>query len=429
MNELQDWELEDKLRKALGSPGKADFEGWRNRHGDAVAHLNPVVTELYRRRRRMVMRIASVTVAAAIILAVFSFLVSQQPSFAQAVNAINKAETITYTMTIYSREYSMDGKRTWLRKSRSDIAYQTPNLYRVTSYDKDGNVRSVAIVNNMSNKTLNLDMKSKKATWKAQPSGIQFGPGSPIGWVAKTLESKPIEFVGQRDVSGVKVNVFRSHREFDHTSSDIWLDVRTKRLVGFSDPGADCFDPTTAADRDNPAEERASKGGTGVAIGSDIVFDAPLDAKLFSLTPPEGFEIVREPPHPPVTEAELIEWLGVTARFNNGQFVDTVLGIDHEKHNEAARKDKANRTDVEQRFLDLWLKHVSNRHSYPIRDFAEEYAVPRTFRYLGKGVELGSGDRIVCWYKLKSTGTYRAVYGDLTVKDVAPKDLPLPVEK
>ena len=53
-----------------------------------------------------------------------------------------------------------------------------------------------------------------------------------------------------------------------------------------------------------------------------------------------------------------------------------------------------------------------------------------SFRYLGKGVKLGEKDRIVCWYKLKDAkdaNTYRVVYGDLSVKDVAAKDLPLPV--
>ncbi len=59
-------------------------------------------------------------------------------------------------------------------------------------------------------------------------------------------------------------------------------------------------------------------------------------------------------------------------------------------------------------------------------DFVED-----SFRYLGKGVKLGEKDRIVCWYKLKDAkdaNTYRVVYGDLSVKDVAAKDLPLPVE-
>ncbi len=48
---------------------------------------------------------------------------------------------------------------------------------------------------------------------------------------------------------------------------------------------------------------------------------------------------------------------------------------------------------------------------------------------ISAGVKLGSADRIVLFYRLKSTGTYRAVYGDLTVKDVKPEDLPLPVEE
>jgi outer membrane lipoprotein-sorting protein len=433
MNELQDWELDEQLRKAVGSTGTADFEGWRKRHGHALAYLNPVVTELYRRRRRLVMRISGVAVAAAIILAVVSsFLIPQQESFALAVQAIDKAETVTYTMTSYMRCYSEDGKRTWLGKfSRSDCAYKAPALYRLTSYDQEGNIGSVSIVDKPSNKTLNLDIKSKKATFTHEPPHAQLGQGNPIGWLAHALETEPIEFVGQREVNGVKLNVFRSHRKFSHTSFDIWLDARTKRVVKVCEPGSDCFDLATAADRDNPAEKRSSKGELAVTIISDIVFDAPLDAKLLSLTPPEGFTVQEPPPPPPpVTEAELVEWLGVTARFNNGTFVDSELGVSFEKQSEAARKDKANRTAVEERYLALWAKHVlRDRHSYPIRDFAEEYAVAGTFRYIGKGVKLASSDRPVCWYKLKSTGRYRAIYGDLTVKDVSPEDLPLPVKK
>ena len=62
----------------------------------------------------------------------------------------------------------------------------------------------------------------------------------------------------------------------------------------------------------------------------------------------------------------------------------------------------------------------------PISHFTEDHTVENTFRYLGKGVKLGEKDRIVCWYKLKSTNAYRVVYGDLSVKDVNQKDLPLP---
>ena len=70
----------------------------------------------------------------------------------------------------------------------------------------------------------------------------------------------------------------------------------------------------------------------------------------------------------------------------------------------------------------------------PIQDFFfgnPDSMVEKSFRYLGKGVRLGEKQRIVCWYKLKGAkdpNTYRVVYGDLSVKDVAPKDLPLPVD-
>jgi hypothetical protein len=82
-----------------------------------------------------------------------------------------------------------------------------------------------------------------------------------------------------------------------------------------------------------------------------------------------------------------------------------------------------------QKLFDLQYKHLLNRNSPLMAAFANEYTVGGRFRYLGQGVRLGSADRIVLCYKLKSTGTYRAVYGDLTVKDINPKDLPLPVEQ
>jgi hypothetical protein len=64
----------------------------------------------------------------------------------------------------------------------------------------------------------------------------------------------------------------------------------------------------------------------------------------------------------------------------------------------------------------------------PTGHFIEDQTVANSFRYLGKGVKLGETRRIVCWYKLKGSTTYRVVYGDLRVADVTADDLPLPVE-
>jgi hypothetical protein len=45
-------------------------------------------------------------------------------------------------------------------------------------------------------------------------------------------------------------------------------------------------------------------------------------------------------------------------------------------------------------------------------------------QYVGEGVRLGDADSVVFWYQTPGSATCRAVYGDLTVKDVAPEDLP-----
>ncbi len=434
MNTSSDWEIEKRLRESLGSPPQADFDGWRTRHEHAVAHLNPVVATKYRKRRKMIVRIASAAVAAVVLVSFVPMFVSHQVSFAQAVQAIEKATTITWTTTFYERIYSKDGTRTWLRAERMDMAYRSPNLYRDTRYDKAGKVRSVEIIDTLSNRALHLDMKSRKATWLAEPTN-QYGPRGPFGSVMDILKNMPIELVGQKELNGVKVNVFRYRREIRQVPAykqtvDIWLDAQSKKLVRLCDPGADGFNVDTQPDRNNPAEAEDSKGTMLGSMKGDIVLDAELDPKLFSLIPPEGFEIVVEPPKPTVTEPEMIEWLGATARFNDGTFFDTDRGFDLERYNqEVATKDRADRTEVEQKLFDIQYKHLLNRNSPVMASFANEYTVDGRYRYLGKGVRLGSADRIVLFYKLKSTGTYRAVFGDLTVKDISPEGLPLPVEE
>ena len=354
---------------------------------------------------------------------------------AQAARLIDEGQTVTWTNTGYSRSYSKDGQRTWLDTHKTTIAYRHPGLFRNTRYDKEGNVTWVCIVDNRSGKTLSLNMKKQEVHSGGHfPFQGHAAPQGPFGWVADVLKTKPVEIIGRRTVKGKTVHVVRYRQTLDpnpeRNSIDIWLDAEDKKLVGISRPGADVFDPSSMEDRDHPAEEVISKARILGSITSDIVFDAKLDAKLFSLTPPESFEIVEHPPRPsvPVTETELIEWLRLTARVNNGMFMESILVQRSERVRAALQKEGADRNDAELALGNAWRKHFNNDNSMPIPDFRDDNTVAGSFRYVGQGVKLGSANRIVCWYKLKSTQSYRAVFGDLTVKDVDPKDLPLPLD-
>jgi outer membrane lipoprotein-sorting protein len=408
---------------------------WQQRHADSIAYLNPVVAAMYQRRRRIVLRVLGGMAAAAIFAVVAGwFLVPQGPTFAQAVSGINKAESITLTITWYDRVWSVDGKRSWLRKEpRWERSYLAPSRYRDVHFDQDGNVAFIDIEDVAVGRVLHLDMKNNTAMVKNEPSG-QFGPGgNPFAGIAKTLQDDSIEYVGQREVKGVKVNVFRRRKEFaqgGHEITDFWLDAKTKRLVGYVTTQEDKpFDPATDPDRDHAPEKKFSKGTIAGVIHSDIVFDAEVDPKLFSVTPPEGFKVIKPPQRPKISENLMIEWLRLSALANDGIFLELDRGANLKWHNAIAAKPESERSEAEQQYMRVTHRHMLDGNYRPVQDFANEFTEARSFQYIGKGAKLGDASRIVCWYKLKGREKYRAVYGDLTAKEVNPDELPLPVAK
>jgi hypothetical protein len=46
------------------------------------------------------------------------------------------------------------------------------------------------------------------------------------------------------------------------------------------------------------------------------------------------------------------------------------------------------------------------------------------WHYAGNGVKLGEADKAIFWYRPEGSETYRVIYGDLSVKDVAQENLP-----
>ena len=44
--------------------------------------------------------------------------------------------------------------------------------------------------------------------------------------------------------------------------------------------------------------------------------------------------------------------------------------------------------------------------------------------YAGENVKFGDAQTPIFWYQPAGSQTYRVIYGDLSVKDVAPEDLP-----
>jgi hypothetical protein len=154
-------------------------------------------------------------------------------------------------------------------------------------------------------------------------------------------------------------------------------------------------------------------------VFTEFHFDIEMDESLFSMEIPEGYS---ELPSGELriassTEKDLVETLRIWAEvilddvfprdFSGQIYVDDV------KKN---RKKFANLKEEEK--LELAMKMG------PGFVFVQLLKAETDWHYVGKDVKLGDSESPVCWYRPEGSETYRVIYGDLSVKDVAAGDLP-----
>jgi len=190
--------------------------------------------------------------------------------------------------------------------------------------------------------------------------------------------------------------------------------------------GRNAFDPETAPERNQPAEKQFSSLFPVACWEHEIVLDAKLDAGDFRLDPPAGYayEAVAKPT---ITADEMVAFLGAAARFNEGVFPDSpYAAFDQARFNAAGRKAAAAQTPAERELIELHDKFLTREvYQSPVRQFVEDHTEANTFHYVGAGIKVGQANRILCWYTIKGATKPRAVYGDLSVRDVSPSELPL----
>lgn len=443
--EKRDDNLDQLIYTAIGGDDVPfDFQRWKQEHHREIAmfqsevqHPESQAIALTGRRRTMA-RTLKIAAAAAIFIAVCLGIPhlgrhdSQNVAFAQILEQIEQARVITWRLTFYNHVISKDGRRTWVETETREMAYKAPGLYREVLHPTvRGQIEHTTITDAVNLKSLSL-VPAERSAFLRELAVTPESPRGPFAWFKEEMSEPDLEWIGKRTTARGEVNIFRKtfKRDADrgHPSRDFWVDAKTKRLVAVQSPGADVYDPETDPVRHQPIEKAWSTMKSACYVMSEIDFDARLDDSLFSLVPPPGYTLQTEQ-RAQVTEKEMVDYLGIMADYNDKTFPDQPYSISSDRLNEIYDKAKEDRTAAEQKLLDT-VDHykMASLNMMPTGHFIEDHTVKDTFRYLGKGVTLGNGDRIICWYKLKDTGTFRAVYGDLSVRDIAPEDLPLPVE-
>ena len=155
-------------------------------------------------------------------------------------------------------------------------------------------------------------------------------------------------------------------------------------------------------------------------ICNNLQFDVALDESRFSMEVPDGYVVQQAGvDFKKGTEEAFIETLRIWAEIiENGQFPDSISLGDVLKIGPKFDKGlkRLNLTDKQQ--LDVATR------------WGQGYVFIRFFKgqgqwhYAGKGVRLGDSDTPIFWYQPKESETWRVIYGDLTVGDVTPENLP-----
>jgi len=170
-------------------------------------------------------------------------------------------------------------------------------------------------------------------------------------------------------------------------------------------------------------EEISEKEGeTRKFLMSDIRFDMKFDEQLFSMTPPADYcllDLETQQLQTPfeLTEQHLIEGLAVYPKYLDGKFRTRYMG-GRPMTEEVKKKCLA---DVEK--IQDWSDEDSNKSTFGCA-FIEKLPEGSDYQYVGEDVKLGDANTPVCWWKPPGSKTYRVVYGDLSIRDVEPNDLP-----
>jgi len=346
-------------------------------------------------RTIMKSKITRLAAAAVIIIAVFVGIHQfggdgASVAFADIVEQLANARTLTYSVVTRTPVESMP-------TLRLQMAFKEPGYMRTTTVDGYINVIDWA-----QNKGISL-WPPKQEYIDFEASNYQHDPAQDPFMVVEKLRTLPDqadEELGEKKIDGRVLQGFRVTQ--DDMINTVWIDPQTAQLVRVE------IEYTNAPGMNT--------------IMTDFQFNAELDDSLFSLVPPEDFTRLEvRADVSTVTEQDLIAYLQMWSTWTkDGTFPPTFNPIELTKVTaEMIKQGKFGEGDTSQQD-----RHAEATLMYRGIMFVTQLPAESNWRYAGENVSYGDAETPIFWYQPTGSQTYHVIYGDLSVKDVAPEDLP-----
>ncbi|MCJ7778535.1 MAG: zf-HC2 domain-containing protein [Sedimentisphaerales bacterium] len=343
--------------------------------------------------RRVIMKspITKFAAAAAIIIAaLITFYFVGNPlgatvTFADVIKPILNARTVVFDFIVGSEETG---------PVMHDIVVGSKIRRTFTNMDP------IMIIDLDSAKMLTLDPKSKGAAYVNIEGPLQAGTKHLLEFVRKVitgLKDLPVQELGQRNIDGRKAIGFYA-AEKPNIELTIWADPETAKPIRIE-----------------------LLMGQSLYILKNFEFDVPVDETLVSMDVPAGYKLSDKMfDMTQFTEQDFITVLRLwVEHVLGGNFPQSLSAGELMSQTPAiaGKIGQLNISDEEKTQLGMTMGRG-------LVFFQQLDPTGVTWHYAGRGVKLGDAGKAIFWYQPKNSATYRVIYGDLSVKDVAPTDLP-----
>jgi hypothetical protein len=175
-------------------------------------------------------------------------------------------------------------------------------------------------------------------------------------------------------------------------------------------------DPETAL----PIRIEAEIGQEFSFTMKNFEFDAAVDESLVSMDVPDGYTLQEKNIDlGNAAEEDFVESLRIWAEIiGDGTFPESI-GTQSAMTQMPVLIQKVTAMQVsEEKGTELGMSFAKGMLFHQILESQGAW------NYAGSGVKVGEADKAIFWYLPDGAGTYRVIYGDLSVKDVAAENLP-----
>ncbi len=339
--------------------------------------------------RRIIMKspITRMAAAAAIIIATLvgvNFL-GGTVTFADVVKPILNARTMILDLIVGDEETSplmheiVAGSR--IRRTISNLE------------------NTVQIIDLEGAKILVLDTKEKQAIYTDIKGYVQEGTKNYVDFLRKVIinlqDDPDIQELGEQQLDGQKTIVFVARGPNEEVK--IWADPETAIPIRVELQAGQLF-----------------------AVMKNFEFDVPIDDSLISMDVPAGYTLQEtEFDLSDATEQDFIDSLRIWAEvLLDGSFPEAI-GTESTMKQMPLLVEKLPSLGLpEEEMMQMPIKFARGML------FLQIYETSGEWHYAGADVQLGDADTAIFWYLPKDSETYRVIYGDLSVEDVAPENLP-----